>query len=102
MFKKQNDHKKIALLLCICIIFVSLSGIFFTVSHANHHCIGHSCPVCLHIQNIDKVLKQLGLFLCSLILIKIMQACYLIFKLVLIQPYLADITPVSLKVRLDD
>ncbi len=102
MFRKQNFNKQLALLICICIIAASVSGIYFAASHSIHRCSGHNCLVCHQINNFNRVNKQLGLFLCSVFLIKIMLSYFSIFKLYLAESSLSDITLVSLKVRLDD
>lgn len=102
MFEKQMINKNLALLICICIIVTSSFGIEFIISHSNHDCIGNNCSVCHQIQSVCSVLKQINICLCSIFIIKIMHAFYLLCKLALIQLNLADITLVRLKVRLDN
>ena len=102
MFSKQNLKKQLALLICICIIVASVSGIYFAASHSIHHCSGYNCFICHQIKNFNSVNKQLGLFLCSVFIIKIMLSYFSIFKLYLAESSLSNITLVSLKVRLDD
>ena len=61
--KQQPKIRLIALLLCLCLIVVLSSSLFFVVGHQGHVCHDPHCPVCMILQTAHEFLNLLGTML---------------------------------------
>lgn len=62
--KYFNTRRIVVLLILICIISTFLLLIGFSISHADHHCTGSSCPICAQINTCLDFLNNLVSIFC--------------------------------------
>ncbi|AUS97040.1 hypothetical protein CDQ84_12650 [Clostridium thermosuccinogenes] len=99
--RKSNVIKSAALILCICVAAALFFSTWFILSHADHDCTGDQCPVCAEIQTAENLLKQVGLVgFCILFSFSNHLSSYSSGKYTLC--YVNNITPVTLKVRMNN
>ena len=83
------------------VLFVVMFSAHFVVSHADHHCTGHDCPVCACIQQCENILSGAGggfLFMSAGIL-----PVVLLFSKVVVSYFVSvSDTLVSSKVRMNN
>lgn len=61
--KQQTKTRLIALLLCLCLIVVLTSSLFFVAGHQGHVCHDAHCSVCMMLQTAHEFLNLLGTML---------------------------------------
>lgn len=97
----QNRGKKhLALLVCLCLIFVSFFSFIYIAVEADHNCTEEGCSICACIHSAKQTIKQLGLGAMSSFIIVPMFVLALaaLFLMLSVLPYS---TPVSQKVRMN-
>lgn len=98
--KKFNNRRLLALLVCVCIAAVFLLSEWFIFTHADHDCTGEHCSVCAQIHTLENLLKQLGL--APIIVMAAFFNSFAAFALVNRGNIHAAITPITLKVRMNN
>ena len=60
MYKKSTFKQLMSILMCICVIFISLSLITYIINETNHICTKEKCASCGYILKAEKILKQIS------------------------------------------
>lgn len=100
----MNRHSKkrlLAMLFCVCFIAVSLLTTTFIITHADHDCAGHDCPVCAQIHLAENLLKQLSM-VTSCFAFTFAGLLAILSAFALIIPHIDLATPVTLKVKMNN
>lgn len=101
MDKHYRFEKKLAIILCLVVLFLSSFSMGYLVYADSHHCQGQHCPVCLIPQTAESTVKQLSLGLLPVsgailswtaAVVLWMAGCFEVMQK----------TPVKLKIRMND
>ena len=101
----QNiDRRKslLAAVILICFVAVVLLSSLFIVTHIDHECTGHDCPICHQIQIAENSLQQIGI--CLVVFFFSIVATFRFRKMLCRNGYniVLSVSPVSLKVRMNN
>lgn len=55
-----KSQKRIALILCVCFVLVSILSLVTIASHAGHACTGEHCEICLFIARLQNTFQHFG------------------------------------------
>ncbi len=60
--KKLNNHtaKFTAVILSVLMLSVMMFSAFYVTAEANHDCCGEDCPICVHIEQCESMLRGAG------------------------------------------
>lgn len=101
LMKKKHERKQmIALLICISLIIFLLTSLSFVISHTDHNCMGKECSVCIHIQSVNNLMKQLSAGLVQVQNFAIVSVGFFII-LLMVCFYRESYSLITLKIRLN-
>ncbi|WP_051599147.1 hypothetical protein [Metaclostridioides mangenotii] len=101
MKKSIKIINSLAITMCIIFIVIYLLSSFYILEEANHNCVGDTCQICVHIQEVENTLKQLSTGLMPITGGLLFISVYL--KLLFYaNSYKATSTLITLKVRLNN
>ena len=93
--------RKIAAMLCIVVVFVMFSSLFYIEKEIHHDCTGHDCPICACIQQAEQNIRNirtLGSAVTFSVIVPVLYCCILpVFYI-----FVLCISLISTKVRLND
>ncbi len=92
--------RKIALMLCVSVVLISLFSLYYIAKEIDHICTGEDCAVCAHIHAAQENLRRLTLKGGGAPSEN--HAAQLVLLVLVVLPMLVRPTPVSRKVRMDD
>lgn len=96
----HTARKHLAMLLCVCLLLVSVLSSVFIAEHLEHDCHGGHCEICVTIAHFQEALKQLGTAVVAVAMV--LAAVYCLGSLVLFPAVLVGETPISLKARMNN
>lgn len=98
-----NNSKRslMAFVLCASLILVLCFSYLYIVTHNNHHCSGHECPVCEQIQIAEHMIEQIKNAMITIDVI-FMVAFFVCHLLEMTYVLLEKDSPVKRKVRLNN
>ena len=99
--RQSSLKRKISLCMAILVLFVVFYAELFIIMHYHHECSGADCPICAELQISQATIRQLGAVVLAVVvlfahLVHIVKCESVISQVVLF------VTPVKLKVRIDD
>ncbi len=101
--KLNKYHKKISLILSICMILVAFLSVGLVLAHAGHNCMEHQteegCDVCLQIENVLELCKKLAFINMCIAIFMMAISTHISDVLPILLGYLKP-TPITLKVKM--
>ena len=105
MRNKQNAKKVFALIVLVCFIILSLFSEAFILTHDEHehghNGFGGSCALCVQLNNVENLLKQL-VMAAAVATLGVISLLTTIAILYTVSSLLGLYTPVKLKIRLNN
>lgn len=94
-------RNSLALTVCITFIVIYLLSSFYIFEETNHNCVGDTCQICVHIQEVENALRQLSTGIMPITGVLLVIGAYLNL-LFYANSYKATHTLITLKVRLNN
>jgi len=103
VIEKQFIYKRdIAILLLMCVVAAFFFSVIFIELHPSHNCTGHLCATCESLNLACKVIRQLGVWMKSVIAASLICIVTLVYDAPFLYSVKKHITLINLKVILDD
>lgn len=99
--KNQKTIKWIAVITCVCFVLSLVFSFAYEVREINHECSGLECPICAQIQASETNRQQLSTVIHTRITFLFAFVFY-VFSLLSFAHHICIITPVSLKVKMNN
>ena len=102
MYGMKAFYKKfIAGILAASVLFIMMFSVLFIAEHADHDCTGDDCPVCACLQQCEMMFRGLetGMTAGAGVYLPLL---FLIISVSLLCHFVAERTPVAIKVRLNN
>lgn len=94
-------NRIISILICLSILLVMFFSLFYISSNITHDCDHDNCPICEEIELLQNVVKQVGAGLGTCLIL----TCVfipVIYKISAVLQVYNHLTPISMKVRMNN
>lgn len=94
-------QRRLALFVCAVVILVTFLSFTYIIEENNHNCSGEDCPICAHIIQCEKNIRQIGSgFIVSLSIVAVSLLC--VVSVSLCDSMISKESLISKKIRLNN